>query len=116
MTFLHTFSDRCIISASTHVRGRESKTKPLPAEPPPQKEYEYGWAEDQFCAWRKLILGKKLRGAPEFSSQPEYDEKADRDSAITCHFADGEVYTVAHVTMASRHLLCSFLMTIYSWY
>ena len=67
------------------------------------KSYEYGWSEDQFCAWRRLILGKKLRGSPEFSAQPIYDENADELTPVVCAFADGDKHEIAHVTMATRH-------------
>lgn len=65
----------------------------------PAKQYEMGWDDALFMAYRKEILSRKRRGPVEFCQEPQFDPAADLDAPIICKFPDGCTFTVAHVTM-----------------
>ena len=62
--------------------------------------YDFGWAQDHRCAWRRRVLGPKQRGPLELSLPPVFNPGADGLDPITCVWPDGCTYTVSHICQA----------------
>jgi len=77
--------------------------------PKPSVEYEVGWSEESFLAWRKPIMGPKKRGPVEMSKPPVHDPNVDQDSPISCIFGDGSTTEISHVTM----VVCQYKSTVF---
>lgn len=78
----------------------------------PTKTWELGWSEENFCAYRREILGPKQRGPTEFSAMPKFDDKADLDAPAICIFSDGLQHEVSHITMVSCRCLSSIKFSV----
>ena len=71
-----------------------------------------GWSEENFCAYRREILGPKQRGPTEFSAMPKFDDKADLDAPAICIFSDGLQHEVSHIIMVSCRCLSSIKFSV----
>ena len=77
----------------------EKTTPPEVPNTDAKDEFEFGWSEEHFCAWRKSIQGPTLRGPIEFSGKPVFNAAVDPDAPAVCVFPDGCRYEVSHITM-----------------
>ena len=103
--------------AAANPANEEIPAPPCPHSPenvtPPEapettNEFEFGWSEENFCAWRKSIQGPTLRGPIEFSAQPLLDSSVDPDAPAVSVFPDGCRYEVSHITMVPRMVFVCF--------
>jgi hypothetical protein len=102
-------------SPSPEMEGAKAPSCPVtpekvtpPAVPETKVEFEFGWSEEHFCAWRKSIQGPTLRGPIEFSAQPVFDSTVDPDAPAVCVFSDGCRYEASHITMVPRMVFVCF--------
>ena len=75
--------------------------KPTTEEPDakkPPRSYEHGFDATHNKAWRKEILGQKLRGPVEWSLAPEADPAKQPLDPVQCKFPDGMVVDIPHLT------------------
>ena len=99
-------ADQTVPVVQPEPQCASAKAAPQPEDkreikPDPERDYEIGWSEEHMCAYRKEILGVKLRGPIEFSATPKIDPTVDSDAAIECVSKDGHRVQIPHITMVS---------------
>ena len=78
------------------------------------KHYEHGYDATHGKAWRKEIIGERMRGPVQWSKPPERDPTKQPLDPVQCMFEDGMLVEIPHLTQELCMIKHYFHILIFS--